>query len=159
MIEIVGNLLKTDIQYVAHQCNCISQKSAHLSKDVFKTFPYADVYSNRVEHDILGTIKVCGDGEDQRYVINMFGQYFPGKVKYPNGTKDNYNLRIKAFKSCLEEIEIISGLREVAFPYKIGCGAAGGIWEIYNEMLNNFAEKVFPCIDVYVLKLENGCVA
>jgi len=154
LIEIVDNLLTTDVQYIAHQCNCISKRSAHLSKDMFGEFPYADVYTGRKNPDELGTIKVRGDGKDERFVINMFGQFYPGRVKYPNGSKDNDKVRINAFRSCLENIEKIPGSTEIAFPYKIGCGAAGGDWAIYKQMLEDFAERVFPFVDVYIIKLK-----
>jgi len=155
MIKVItDDLLTTDIQYIAHQCNCISKKSAHLAKSMFEEFPYADVYTGRTIPDTLGTIKIRGNGKDQRYIINMFGQYFPGNVKYPNCTKDNYILRQNAFKSCLTKIGAIENLKEIAFPYKIGCGAAGGDWTIYNIFLEEFANKVFPFVDVYVIKLK-----
>lgn len=154
-VKIINDdLLTTDIQYIAHQCNCISTKSAHLAKDVFTKFPYADVYSKRKCPDKLGTIQVCGNGSDKRYVINIFGQYFPGNVKYPNGTKDNYILRENAFRKGLEEIEKIDNLKEIAFPYKIGCGAASGNWEKYLEMINNFSNRTFFYVNVYIFKKE-----
>jgi len=156
LIEITSDLLTTDIQYIAHQCNCISKRSAHLSKSMFEEFPYADVYTGRSMPDKLGTITVRGDGIDDRYVINMFGQFYPGRVKYPKGSKDNSNIRINAFKSCLEEVENIPGLFEIAFPYKIGCGAAGGNWAIYNKMLEDFSERVFPFVDVCIVKLKTS---
>jgi len=154
-IDIINDdLLTTDIQYIAHQCNCCSTRSAHLAKNVFQKFPYADAYSKRKCPDKMGTIQVCGNGDDKRYVINMFGQYFPGEVKYLNGTRDNYKLRENAFKNCLSHITKIDGLKEIAFPYKIGCGAAGGNWEKYLNMIEEFANEVLFYTDVYVLKKE-----
>ena len=154
IIKIIkGNLLTTDTQYIAHQCNCISKRSAHLSKDMFEKFPYADVYTGRIIPNELGTIKICGNGQDQRYVINMFGQYFPGTCKYPNGSKDNPKLRENSFQKCLEQIEKINNLKEIAFPYQIGCGAAGGNWIKYETMINEFATKLFPFTEVFIIRL------
>jgi len=157
MIKVItDDLLTTDIQYIAHQCNCVSKKSAHLSRDIFEEFSYADVYTGRTVPDTLGTVKVRGNGKEERYVINMFGQYYPGTVRYPKSPKDNYQARERAFKSCLEDIEKIPGSTEIAFPYKIGCGAAGGDWVIYKKMLEDFAERVYPFIDVYIIKLKTS---
>jgi len=149
---VTGNLLSHNAQYIAHQCNCVTNRSAHLSRAVFSAFPYADVYSLRTQPDELGTIKIKGNGEDQRWVINMFGQYFPGVCKYPNGSKDNPNLRKQSFQKCLDKISEIKDLESIAFPYGIGCGAAGGNWEEYEKMISDFAKKNF-LTDVYIVRL------
>ena len=147
-----GNLFASDAKYIVHQCNCVSQKSAHLAKDMFQRFRYADVYTGRQTPDKLGTIAIRGDGESQRYVINMFGQYFPGRCKYPNGSKDNPQLREKAFADYLKEIEKIGDLNSIAFPWGIGCGAAGGDWAKYQSMIDDFAYRVWPA-EVSIIKL------
>ncbi|MCI0660303.1 MAG: hypothetical protein L0220_04445 [Acidobacteria bacterium] len=66
MLKIIyGNLLDSDCQYVAHQCNCYSRSGAGLASTIFKAFPWADVYSNRSEHrndvSLFGSITVHGD--------------------------------------------------------------------------------------------------
>lgn len=148
---IIGNLLDSNAQYIAHQCNCISTGSAGLAKAIFSKFPYSDVYTDRKEDDILGEIKICGNGKDQRYVINMFSQYYPGICKYPGG-KDSSEMREKAFQKCLNKISKIKGIRSIAFPHTIGCGLAGGLWANYEKMIENFACDNF-LIDVYVVEL------
>jgi len=141
MIEIVrGNLLDAKEKYLAHQCNCITKKAAHLSFDVFKRFPYADIYAGRPNADRPGTIVVKGDGNSQRYVINMLGQYYPGSPKYPNSTLDGSTIREKYFYQCLLEIYKIKDLESIAFPYRVGCGAAGGKWNNYLGNLENFSK-------------------
>ena len=150
--QITGNLLEHNAQYIAHQCNCVTNRSAHLSKAVFTRFPYADVYCLRTQPDTLGTIKIKGNGKDKRWVINMFGQYFPGKCKYPNGSKDNPKLREESFQKCLDKISEIEDLESIAFPWGIGCGAAGGDWKNYEKMISSFAKKNF-LTDVYIVRL------
>lgn len=54
MLEIVtGSLLESECQYIAHQCNCYSTRSAGLATAVFKAFPWADVYSDRRQRGAL----------------------------------------------------------------------------------------------------------
>ena len=102
MIEIIkGNLFDSKEKYLCHQCNCITKRAAHLSKDVFTNYPYADVYTNRQEHDEPGTIIIRGNGLDQRYVVNMFGQFYPGSPKFPDSSKDGFLIREKYFHKCL----------------------------------------------------------
>jgi len=39
----------------------------------------------------------------------------------------------------------------VAFPFKIGCGAAGGDWTVYRAMIKAFAEKTGVKVRIYKL--------
>ncbi len=143
MIEIIdGDLFDSKEKYLIHQTNCVTNKAAHLSKDVFARYPYADVYASRTEPNKPGTIEVRGNGNDQRYVINLMGQYYPGKPKYPYSTLDGVRVRETYFHRGLLRIAKIPDLESVAFPWKIGCGAAGGIWEHYLGNITNFANYV-----------------
>ncbi len=119
-----------------------------MSATIFSRFPYADVYSGRTDPDKLGSIAVRGNGHDQRFI---FGQYFPGKVRFPNSAKDGFDARLKAFQSCLTDISRIEDLGSVAFPWGIGCGAAGGDWETYLATLEYFAEQVGVPVQIYKL--------
>jgi O-acetyl-ADP-ribose deacetylase (regulator of RNase III) len=143
MIEIItGDLLESKEKYIAHQCNCLTQRSAGTAKAIFDKFPHANTYAERTEPDVLSAIKILGNGTDQRYVINMFAQYYPGKPKYPNSTKDGILIREKFFHQCLLKIARIPNLESIAFPWRIGCNLGGGIWEHYLGNLTNFANYV-----------------
>lgn len=143
MIEIVtGDIFDSKEKYLLQQCNCVTNKAAHLSKDVFTKYPYADSYSGRTDPDKPGTIVIKGNGEDQRFVINMFGQYYPGKPKFPTSALDGTKVREKYFHECLLRVAKIPNLESVAFPWRIGCGAAGGYWDHYLGTITNFAQYV-----------------
>lgn len=153
MIEIVsGDLFNAEEKYIAHQCNCVTSKAAHLSFDVFERYPYADVYTGRTTPNQPGTIIIRGNGQDERYVINCFGQFYPGKSRYPHSEKDGVKARENYFHKCLLQIAKIPDLESVAFPWRIGCGAAGGIWENYLGNLTifaNFVERTGVRVRVY----------
>lgn len=143
MIEIVtGDLFEAKEKYIVHQCNCVTNRAAHLAKDVFGKYPYADIYSARTTHDSPGSIIIRGNGQDQRYVVAILGQYYPGKPKYPHSDLDGTNIREKYFYHGLLRLAKIPDLESVAFPWRIGCGAAGGNWERYLGKLTNFAHYV-----------------
>lgn len=143
MIEIVtGDLFDSKEKYLCHQCNCVTNKAAHLAQSVFEHYPYADIYSARTEPSKPGTIEIRGNGQDQRYVIALLGQYYPGKSKYPQSDLDGQWARKKYFYRSLLRVAQIPNLESVAFPWKIGCGAAGGIWEHYLVTLTNFANYI-----------------
>jgi O-acetyl-ADP-ribose deacetylase (regulator of RNase III) len=137
IVEITGDLLETDAQYIAHQCNCVTTYGKGLSAALFRRFPWADTYTGRVKPSEPGTIQVFGDGKSQHFVVNMYAQYNPGK---PKKTQDSALDRQQWFASCLQQIGTIPNLREVAFPSLIGCGLAGGDWKVYSQMLHDWAE-------------------
>lgn len=135
--EVSGDLLEMDTQYIAHQCNCVTTQGKGLSASLFKRFPWADTYTGRSQPSTPGSIQVFGDGVAKRFVINMFAQYNPGK---PRPVKDTAHQRQKWFADCLQQIGALPDLQEVAFPYLIGCGLAGGNWEVYLRLLEEFAD-------------------
>lgn len=140
MIKTInGDLLKAKEEYIAHQCNCVTNNAAGLAKSIYQVFPYANVYADRTDHSMPGTIQICGNGKDQRYVINMFSQYYPGGA-WDDFDNDTPELRLHYFEKCLIEISEIPAIKSIAFPYKIGCGIAGGNWKDYYEALVKFSE-------------------
>lgn len=135
---INGDLLEAKEQYIAHQCNCVSAgRAAGLASLLFYKYPYSDVYKTRKNHSVPGTISIHGDGLSQRYVINMYAQYYPGKFRN-EFSNDSNQMRQQYFKKCLEDIANIENLQSIAMPFNIGCGLAGGKWEDYSQILTDF---------------------
>ena len=145
------NILETSYQYIAHQTNCVSTNYAGLAKFLFDKYPFAKTSAQRTNQAKLGDIDICSDGINNRYIINMYAQYYPGESKYSNGIDTNV-LRQEAFNHCLDEISLIKNLKEIAFPYFIGCGLAGGNFELYNSYIENF-EKKLPNVQVFYCKI------
>lgn len=149
-VKIVeGDILEAKEQYICHQCNCITTYAAGLAKQIFARFPYSDDYKGRIFNeqinqydDLLGQIRIHGDGKDYRFVINMFAQLYPGTPKFPTSAKDGSAARERYFQLCLDKISAISGLTSIAFPFKIGCNLAGGNWENYQRMIEGFSDKM-----------------
>lgn len=139
---IQGNLLDAQETYIAHQCNCLTIKSAGIALDIFNKYPYSNDYAKRKSPSTPGTIMVHGDGVDQRYVINMFAQYYPGKPKYPDSSLDGIKARQTYFHKCLLQIAKLPNLESIAFPMGIGCNLAGGDWDWYYGMLKIFEQYV-----------------
>jgi hypothetical protein len=113
---------------------------------MFQKYPYANIYRERKEKSMPGHIVVKGNGKDERMVINMLAQYYPGPSKYGNDSEEK---RLQWFQDCLDEMsELISENVSFAFPYQIGCGLAGGKWGSYLAMIENFQKKhkILVCI-------------
>jgi len=161
MHEVDKSIIKADTKYICHQCNCLTNHSAGLASAIFSNFPYADIYKIRPRQqdwkqqvNILGTINVAGDGRKKRFVINMLAQLFPGKPRYPNSRIDGFNAREEYFQMCLEEINKIPQLETIAFPSKIGCTMAGGNWEKYRKMIQEF--DLMTTAEVFIFNYEKG---
>ncbi len=148
---ITGDLFDSKEQYICHQTNCVTTKAAHLAYHMFKRFPYADIYTNRIKHDKPGTIIIRGDGDKQRLVINILGQYYPGKPQEMNAKIDSPKIREQYFYNCLVAISKIPDLKSIAFPDHIGCGLADGNWEHYLEMITRFEKYIYNKNETRVL--------
>jgi O-acetyl-ADP-ribose deacetylase (regulator of RNase III) len=174
MLKVIkGDLLESKEKYIVHQTNCCSTGAGGLAYYLFKKFPYADVYSCRdrsmhlgwstdeigsrpaVEHDQPGTIIIRGNGKDQRYVVGVMGQYYPGGPGYGKHRDiDGPIVRQRYFHQALWELAQIENLESVAFPYGIGCGLAAGDWEVYFKILNNFADYLSGKVDVVIYQKD-----
>lgn len=143
MIEYKNNdLLEATEDYICHQCNCVTNNPKGLATLIFERFPEADIYTTRTKPDNPGKIIVRGK------VINMLAQRYPGKPRYQNDTKID---RINWFKQCLKQIGELNNITNVAFPFRIGCGLAGGDWDHYSKELEKFANR-FPNIKCVIYK-------
>lgn len=149
MFTIVdGDLFDAPETYLCHQCNCVTFAAAHLAAAVFKRFPYANIYSSRESPDEPGRIILKGNGENQRLVVNMLGQFYPGMATVQNDY-DSYKMRRRYFRECLFNMTKLDG--NFAFPWGIGCGAAGGNWGKYIEILKNFEGYIKGNVVIYKL--------
>lgn len=157
---IEGDIVRATEKYICHQCNCVTNRAAHLAAYVFQHFPHADIYKERrfphhpVPGGMPGDIVVSGGSDGHRLVIAMLGQYYPGKPRFPDSSRDGYDARQEYFAECLRKIARIPDLGSVAFPYQVGCGAAGGDWPTYLSMIEGFAS--IAGVKVRIYKLNTG---
>lgn len=150
-VKIVsGNLLDATEEYIMHQCNCISNGASGIARAIFDRFPYADVYASRKVADVPGTIEVCGNGKDQRFVINAFAQFYPGGPS-PEA-HDTKLARKEYFWNCLLRATQYCSGSSIALPMGIGCGLAQGSWDVYSALIEEFANQL-PDTKVVLYKL------
>jgi O-acetyl-ADP-ribose deacetylase (regulator of RNase III) len=148
-----GDILNFDkTNCIAQQSNCVTVGNGKgLYAIINKKYPSTDVYTEGRMPSIPGTISVkCSKESPQVIVIHMFGQYYPGRAKFPNDTLQKRELW---FESCLERVGKTIHSGSIAFPHGIGCGLAGGNWDTYQTMLVDFAKK-FPHLKVYIVKKQ-----
>jgi len=144
-----GDLLDATEDYLAHQCNCCSTGAKALAELMFDKYPHANSYNKRIKNN-KSTYSKPGTIEVFDNVINMYAQYYPAFGKYNN---DSVVKRVEWFKACLVDISKIKDikLKTIAMPFNIGCGAAGGDWNVYYKMIEEFATKEKIHVTLYKL--------
>ena len=154
---IQGNLLEAKEDYIAQQCNCITCNAHGLSQSIIDKWPHGDPYGTKrrdtrnkcikEDRDKPGTIRIL---KGKPNIICIFGQWGPGKAGgrwsdyYPlyRGRKETAEDRLKWFKKGIRKIEKqIDPKYDIAIPYRIGCGLAGGKWSEYKEILEKSKSK------------------
>jgi len=84
-----------------------------------------------------------------------FWTIFPGKPsKKSKGIifNDSKEKRLKRFSDGLDTIGVsLPNIKEIAFPYMICCGLAGGNWNEYKVLINNFSKKYNKNVVIYKL--------
>ena len=159
----VGDLLVSESTLIVHQTNCTSRRAAGIAADIFRRFPYADCYSMRGAPSEPGTIDVRG-GITFRLVVNLHGQYAPGKSTARG--RDSKLRRLTYFQAGLENLaEYIENMdrsvTSVTFPARIGCGLAGGDWSDYLNCIEQFARRAnrAKIVQVFVCHLHSPASA
>ena len=70
-----------------------------------------------------------------------FGKGRAGNQRILSPHRDTPREREQWFQHCLDELGTCDFYQNFAFPYKIGCGLAGGNWDHYFSMIHDFTVK------------------
>ncbi len=155
-----GDLLDASEGYIVHQCNCRSYDVMGLAAAVFARFPSSNTYKRKQPSGARSGVRSPGsisvhacaadDPDDDRSIVNLYGQVYPGRPG--KGHNDTAIDRLRYFESGLGSIAYLSDVetRGVAFPFEIGCGLAHGNWSAYRKSLEAFAAR----LPVTLYKLE-----
>jgi O-acetyl-ADP-ribose deacetylase (regulator of RNase III) len=153
---IEQNIFTQRVDAICHQCNTTSiGRAAGIADTIFtKECPRANTYKSDINRE-LGNIHIFEASKDKpyRFIVNMYAQKRKGKCT--SSTEDTPRMRELWFELCLTQLEIQArrrNINSVAFPYGIGCNLAGGSWENYSHIINEFAERN-PDLKVIVCRL------
>lgn len=147
-----GNILDADEDIICHQCNCKSLQAAGLAKALFEKYPEADIYKLLAPEKRSVSSVFFSDLNDGKLICHMFAQIYPGK---PQWGIDSREKRLKYFRNCLDRLIFSDSGRDVtgyAFPYKVGCGMAGGIWDQYLKEIKKFSKHIKSFVTIYCHK-------
>lgn len=127
MIKYVkSNIFDVECDYILHQTNCFGVAGAGLALQIRNKVPgWFQAYQKYCrEHNALGSVQVY------KHIINMFGQYGYGRY----GKHTDYAAVQKALRhlNC-----VIPKGSTIAIPYNLGCGLAGGNWDIMLSIVSH----------------------
>ena len=133
---IIKDILTVEQGIIVHQVNCRGVMGAGLALYIKQKYP--QVYNNYKKacamykpEELLGKVQMVKI-TNNLVVCNLFAQLSYGRDK----RYTDYN----AFESCLKKLAFKTDAdTPIYFPYKIGCGLAGGDWE-----------TVYGLIDMYL---------
>lgn len=152
MNYIKGNLFDSKADVLCHQVNLYGVMGGGIAAEVRERFPDAyRKYKNfcseyKFSEQLLGTsLIVKTDATEKQYIANCFCQNESSK----DGCLTNYEKMRECFIYVINWMKQ-NGKKSVAFPYKIGCGIAGGDWNIVEKII----EDVFKDIEVEIWELE-----
>lgn len=142
IVERIGDLLaQKDVQIIAHQTNCIGVMGAGIAAQIKKKLLSKDEYEKYTDkckeygESLLGKVQLL-NASDGRIIANLFGENKPtGK-----GRDTNY----EAIYLCLVKLKnyAVKEHKVVGIPGLLGCGLAGGDWNIVRAMIRSvFSEE------------------
>ncbi|MGG4362819.1 macro domain-containing protein [Bacillus subtilis] len=150
-----GDILMATEDIICQQVNCKGVMGAGLAKQIRKKYPKCfEDYSLYVENRgydadvLLGGVHYYRD-KSGKVIANLFGQNGFGREKqqtdYTSLRRAFHNVKNKV--TCMDDQD---GGKSVAIPYGIGCGLAGGNWDVVQEII----DEVFADYEVSVYKFK-----
>lgn len=140
--EVKGNLLDVfdanKIDVIIHQCNCYKTMGAGIAAQIKQRYPAAyeadlktfDPPEKKLGKFSSALVRKLPNG----YVVNMYSQLAFGGYKH--------NTSYDAMFNALKDIKKIFKNSRIGIPKYIGCGLAGGEWEIVEAIFKNiFKDK------------------
>jgi O-acetyl-ADP-ribose deacetylase (regulator of RNase III) len=154
LIKIIqGNILDAPEDILVQQCNCQGVMGAGLAKQIRDKYPkvyigykkLTDQYRKVPSHLLGSTLFI---NVDDKVIANIFGQLTYGRNDIYTDYKALKAGLLSIYNSVTSEYNIDKN-KTIAIPYGIGCGLAGGDWNIVYPMI----EEVFKDYDVSIYKL------
>lgn len=133
MHKFIGNALDEldngNIDVLVHGCNTFHTMGAGIARQIASRYPQtleADKKTIRGDRGKLGTFSMAKT--ENGFIVNAYTQHGFGGGFGPN-------VDYEAIKECFEKIAIAFNGLTIGFPL-IGCGLAGGRWDIVEPLIN-----------------------
>lgn len=146
--ELRGDLLKSDCDVLIHCCNCFNTMGAGIARALADRWPgvrAADDKTERGDRSKFGKFTVYSN--EKITVYNLYGQYNFGTSK----RMVNYEAVLRGLERIAKDLKEKGVYKEVDIgTYKLGCGLAGGNWNIMKPII----EEAFPDKEIMVYTLQ-----
>jgi O-acetyl-ADP-ribose deacetylase (regulator of RNase III) len=130
---IEGDILNITNGFLCHQVNCQRVMGAGLAKHIKNKWPF--IYETYRKADLeLGKVVYVAINDNSNVVVtNICGQFYYGK-------RGQCYTDYKALRKGLREVfwyrNRIHPTLSIYIPYMMGCGLAGGDWNIVTDIIN-----------------------
>lgn len=147
--EIIGDATKAGADILAHQTNCVGIMGAGIAKQIRVDLlskedfeKYCVLCKTHDAKDLMGTVQFLPvaagreeDCETPLYVANVFGENIPSM----RDVDTDYD----ALRKGLEEVHRFAAEHKysVCVPGLMGCGLAGGDWNVVRGILEDVFEE------------------
>lgn len=151
--EKTMDLLTTDCDIIAHQTNCRGVMGAGVARQIRYKLLSPDKYSVYVSackiksSKLLGTVQYL-PANNGKIIANLFGEDIP--------TGTSLDTDYDALRRALESLKAYAQQNHlsVALPGYIGCGLAGGDWEIVSKMIYDIFSESEVHLEICYLKKQ-----
>lgn len=143
-----GDILKSDAEVIVHGCNCKNNMGAGIAVQIKQRFPRAWAEDQKtVWGDVnkLGNFTFVSSFNEYGHtvvIVNAYTQY--------NYTAHEVDVDYDALEEAMERICEMWPDKVISMP-RIGCGLAGGDWEVVEEILSRISDKHDMTFNVYTL--------
>ena len=148
MLKMNGDLLESGADIIVHQVNCKGVMGAGLAKQVRDRYPSTySAYRNfctAFGDDALGHVLFVD--EKDGLIANLFGQ-----LGFGRGIMQTDYAALRMGLDCIREAAEQKGQEQgrsyrVDIPYGLGCGLAGGNWNIVCQIIDEiFKDSTATC--------------
>lgn len=133
-----GDLLKTDIPYIAHCVNAQGKMGSGVAKTIRETYPkayedYMEVYNSTG----LKLGKVICSVNKPHSILHIIGQ---NRYGHDGALYIDYLALRRGIKTINKNVQ-----SRIAFPL-IGCGLAGGNWDIVSSIIEEELTQFQPIV-------------
>lgn len=148
--DILDYVDKVDI--IGHQVNCLGVMGGGLALQIAQKYPkveeayrkYIDDWCQHgTQKHLLGHCQIVPT-VNKSHIANLFGQYHVG-----GGLRTDYEALHKSLKELKTQM-LNRNLTKIALPVNLGCGLAGGDWNIVQDLI----EDVFEDLRIQLILVE-----
>lgn len=138
-------LTANNTRFIAHCANCFNTMGSGVAAAIRKDFPYAAWADNKTQ---AGLRTKCGDytigipdhdldraGLINPIVFNLYGQYTMGSHQRQVNYEWLFNALSKMAEHVDQTVTFYNTHFTVGFPHKMGCGLAGGNWNVVKILI------------------------